>query len=147
MGRAARTGSRARLRLGPVEDQDRRERTPNPNNAKAGCIHPAFALVTIRRIEDVDRSILPYNRDIIVLKEALFDMSASMDGKSLHCDGPNCNAISSVPIALRPSLLPSHRTIPTPDGWLFILKRDVALHYCPVCAHIYLSDQRLALAC
>jgi hypothetical protein len=66
-------------------------------------------------------------------------MSLSMDGRKIMCDGQDCPAVAWLPVGLT-TLLPRHVG---PDarsvaGWLFVTRRDEALHYCPCCVPIYL---------
>ena len=65
-------------------------------------------------------------------------MSMSSDGKQIQCNGESCHAVTTLPIALRPQLTSSARQIPA-EGWLFINRSGVSLHFCPCCARKELS--------
>lgn len=61
-------------------------------------------------------------------------MSLDTRGRLLHCDGENCKATTSVPVALRTA--PSSSTDDashTVDGWLYVIRQDRSLHFCPRC--------------
>jgi hypothetical protein len=61
-------------------------------------------------------------------------MSTRADRNQILCDGENCGAVASLPIALRPCLIPRHLRLPAPEGWLFILSAGPDRHFCPRCA-------------
>ncbi len=61
-------------------------------------------------------------------------MSVGGEGKQIHCDGEGCHAVTSLPVALRPVLLPLDHKLPTAEGWLFINVNGVSRHFCPLCA-------------
>ena len=61
-------------------------------------------------------------------------MSLGADGRTIYCDGAGCHATTSVPVALQPVRLPMREAARFAEGWLYILKRDTVLHYCPLCS-------------
>ncbi len=65
-------------------------------------------------------------------------MSLAERGHYIFCDGDNCTAHTCIPVALRPMLGDSGRS-PRAAGWLFLLKDNHEMHYCPVCAKIQLN--------
>ena len=78
---------------------------------------------------------------VVVLREAELPMSLAQNGKCIHCDGSGCAEISTVPIALRPALPPSASMTAMPESWLFVVKGEASLHYCPKCARAYLATK------
>ena len=61
-------------------------------------------------------------------------------GKWIICNGPVCDARIRAVVALRPSFsVDTEALIPT-AGWLFVLRDDLACHFCPVCAPQYLKS-------
>lgn len=69
-------------------------------------------------------------------------MSFVDSGKRIVCDGVRCGAISSVPVALRPTLSSPNHNVHVAKGWLFISTKNGFRHYCPDCATAYLMRER-----
>jgi len=67
-------------------------------------------------------------------------MSLSLNKTQVLCDGVDCQAVTSPPIALRSQLLPPDRRLPTGEGWLFITDNGYPRHYCPRCAEQFLQQ-------
>jgi hypothetical protein len=67
-------------------------------------------------------------------------MSASKDGRCIVCDNPECGAVSMLPVALRPPLNNASNALGLAAGWLFILKPQATLHFCPKCAPAHLAS-------
>jgi hypothetical protein len=65
-------------------------------------------------------------------------LSIEADGKYIFCDGENCQARTSAPVALQSFLLPDPQTLAT-RGWLFVHADGWPNHYCPHCAPGYLK--------
>src|SRR5258708_7783790 len=61
-------------------------------------------------------------------------MSVREDGKQIRCDGEGCQAVTALPVALRPQLLPPDSGTPAAEGWLFISGNGASRHFCPRCA-------------
>lgn len=61
-------------------------------------------------------------------------MSLSTNEKWILCDGEECQATASLPIALRSQLLPLHLREATANGWLFMSGTGASQHFCPRCA-------------
>jgi len=55
-------------------------------------------------------------------------------GKRILCDGADCSAEASLPIALRALLRPHDSEGPSAAGWLFITGNGPSRHFCPNCA-------------
>ena len=69
-------------------------------------------------------------------------MSLIEEGRRIVCDGENCHALGSVPVALRP-VLKLNAQAPRPDeGWLYILNKNSLVHLCPGCARRYLARHK-----
>ena len=61
-------------------------------------------------------------------------MSLRTDKTRIRCDGENCRATASLPVALHARLLPLHLRVATADGWLIISGSGPSQHFCPACA-------------
>ncbi len=69
-------------------------------------------------------------------------MSLTKDGQTISCDGPGndgtgCPHTMRLPIGLRQLLNPNE--LPPTNGWLCVLGRGVARHFCPECAPDFLN--------
>lgn len=68
-------------------------------------------------------------------------MSVTQDGRSILCDGDDCDAIVSYPVVMTGNPHLSGDT-PTPGnirGWLFVTGTDHLRHYCPQCSRKHLD--------
>jgi hypothetical protein len=73
-------------------------------------------------------------------------MSLVKEGRCIVCDDASCGAVSSLPVALRPSRHPAANHNALAAGWLFILSPKGTLHFCPECGRKYLdADHDLEL--
>ena len=66
-------------------------------------------------------------------------MSLGTDGKGIRCDGKDCQAAASLPVALHARLLPLHLRAAPADGWLIISSTVSSRHFCPHCASMQLE--------
>ncbi len=72
-------------------------------------------------------------------------MSVGTDGKQIRCDGEDCQAVASLPVALRRQLNSMPPSLPTTEGWLFITGNSGGRHFCPHCAPKQLTHIVLAV--
>jgi hypothetical protein len=61
-------------------------------------------------------------------------MALDIKGKTIHCDGEACEAETLLPIALRSTLDTGAGQRQAAWGWLFVVKGDCRLHFCPLCS-------------
>jgi hypothetical protein len=66
-------------------------------------------------------------------------MSLVNKGRSIICDNENCGAVTTIPVALRPSQGRAAGRVNVAEGWLFIVNQLRPLHFCPECGRRYLA--------
>lgn len=70
-------------------------------------------------------------------------MSATGDGRFIHCDGEGCAASSVAPVGLH-TLLSEEASL---SGWLFVLTEEAERHYCPRCSPWHLPPYEAVPPC
>ena len=66
-------------------------------------------------------------------------MSTTRDGCRIVCNGNDCKAEATAPVALHPRLSVGQETAQRVDGWLFVARGGEWRHYCPNCQAYYLN--------
>ena len=67
-------------------------------------------------------------------------MTLGKDGRHISCDGTNCAEIADVLVAFYPELLKPPHSGSIGEGWLFEIRQDLTLHFCPSCAKVRLKQ-------
>ncbi len=65
-------------------------------------------------------------------------MTMDATGKTLHCDGEDCQARTPAPVALHSAAAEPGKTR-SAHNWLFVVREQRSLHFCPNCTRSYLN--------